>query len=179
MRSCPSRGTWIEMPIAFTASYIGPGRAPRGARGLKLEFADGSVLNSLSCPSRGTWIEILVRHSADGRLASCPSRGTWIEIKSLLPARARHIGRAPRGARGLKFTDPAGLGVSYGSRAPRGARGLKYFSRPARGAVLPSCPSRGTWIEMPISEGARPSHHLSCPSRGTWIEMRRTRTAIK
>ena len=35
-RSCPSRGTWIEIIRATYGVLPGSGRAPRGARGLKL-----------------------------------------------------------------------------------------------------------------------------------------------
>ena len=48
----------------------------------------------------------------------------------------------------MKFTDPAGLGVSYGS-----------------------CPSRGTWIEIGAAETRCSLCSRSCPSRGTWIEI--------
>ena len=33
---------------------------------------------------------------------SCPSRGTWIEMVALFLAAVALLGRAPRGARGLK-----------------------------------------------------------------------------
>ena len=33
-------------------------------------------------------------------------------------------------------------------RAPRGARGLKYVLAPTASAAVASCPSRGTWIEI-------------------------------
>ena len=56
-------------------------------------------------------------------------------------------GRAPRGARGLKWLN-TGHGNIYVSRAPRGARGLKCFRNDAEVYVTLSCPSRGMWIEM-------------------------------
>ena len=34
---------------------------------------------------------------------SCPSRGTWIEIAAVALLAAFVAGRAPRGARGLKY----------------------------------------------------------------------------
>ena len=36
-------------------------------------------------------------------------------------------GRAPRGARGLKFVSVAHIKLGLKRRAPRGARGLKYY----------------------------------------------------
>ena len=41
------------MPIAFTASYIGPGRAPRGARGLKSIYQVADVLGIFVVPLAG------------------------------------------------------------------------------------------------------------------------------
>ena len=35
MKSCPSRGTWIEMPRTMFGFGTWTRRAPRGARGLK------------------------------------------------------------------------------------------------------------------------------------------------
>ena len=37
-----------------------PGRAPRGARGLKFNGYSAPMVDVKSCPSRGTWIEMAV-----------------------------------------------------------------------------------------------------------------------
>ena len=58
----------------------------------------------LSRPSRGAWIEIAT--DIDGsRIAvtSRPSRGAWIEIPTCCRTVLASRGRAPRGARGLKY----------------------------------------------------------------------------
>ena len=168
--SCPSRGTWIEMLMSRRPGIGGDGRAPRGARGLKsmkeslsgtadssraprgargLKFLFSAVGKDTleSCPSRGTWIEMTSCARQLRRRPSCPSRGTWIEICRAGCRAGATQGRAPRGARGLKF--------------------LPYELLHLAGA---SCPSRGTWIEIPFFWGLfAPSS--SCPSRGTWIEM--------
>ena len=80
---------------------------------------------SSSRPSRGAWIEIAWRITTADTGESRPSRGAWIEIcyssfpLILIP------GRAPRGARGLKFLALVAVLRAELSRAPRGARGLK------------------------------------------------------
>ena len=56
---------------------------------------------------------------------SCPSRGTWIEIFPGLQIALHALGRAPRGARGLKSGHGRKVKIRA-SRAPRGARGLKF-----------------------------------------------------
>ena len=82
---------------------IGRSRAPRGARGLKYRKGYQYTDSQGSCPSRGTWIEIVVGANASDYELSCPSRGTWIEIPGLFDQEYIYLGRAPRGARGLKF----------------------------------------------------------------------------
>ena len=55
---------------------------------------------------------------------SRPSRGAWIETTTTPQDWQALLGRAPRGARGLKLYKEA-LCVFGLGRAPRGARGLK------------------------------------------------------
>ena len=61
-------------------------------------------------------------------------------------------GRAPQGARGLKF--PAAGRSFCDRRAPQGARGLKFLvgSRASLNRDK-SCPARGTWIEIRTTFG--------------------------
>ena len=56
-------------------------------------------------------------------------------------------------------------------RAPRGARGLKFATAVAALEAIPSRPSRGAWIEIHLLP---PLLLLteSRPSRGAWIEIR-------
>ena len=81
----------------------------------------------LSRPSRGAWIEICISDERIRRTCqSRPSRGAWIEMEIGARCRFYHFSRAPRGARGLKYTlhDVHSHRVR---RAPRGARGLKFL----------------------------------------------------
>ena len=55
-------------------------------------------------------------------------------------------------------------------RAPRGARGLKWSLPQTPSNLFRSRPSRGAWIEILMCTGA-PSLKTSRPSRGAWIEM--------
>ena len=80
-------------------------------------------------------------------------------------------GRAPRGARGLKYLSPGQGSKKSERRAPRGARGLK--------SVLPNKTVRDEKSRAP--RGARglkfkedappPGQIVSRPARGAWIEI--------
>ena len=104
-----------------------------------------------SRPARGAWVEISVAYTAANiRLRSRPARGAWVEILLHVVAEgARAIGRAPQGARGLKYavrrkaveklrSRPARgawveiqpvrrIYTAHVRRAPQGARGLKFI----------------------------------------------------
>ena len=102
------------------------------------------------------------------------------------------MGRAPRGARGLKFSILV-MSLFVTRRAPRGARGLKSpfslmsrrpgIGRAPRGARgLKSAPNpvpSGGDSRAPRGARGLKLFHLalvmflikSCPSRGTWIEI--------
>ena len=56
-------------------------------------------------------------------------------------------GRAPHGARGLKF-HAVGGGVLADGRAPHGARGLKFAHEDVVVGLVGSRPARGAWIEI-------------------------------
>ena len=65
--------------------------------------------------------------------------------------------------------------MPYLGRAPRGARGLKYVAFLFAGLLCNrSCPSRGTWIEIGYAHRLGGCDLESCPSRGTWIEIGHT-----
>ena len=80
---------------------------------------------------------------------SRPVWGAWIEITP--PSLWRHPppGRAPYGARGLKFYAGHTFKV-VDSRAPYGARGLKSLPRSHRRRRLGSRPVWGAWIEIQV-----------------------------
>ena len=62
---------------------------------------DGEI--NASRPVWGAWIEISTMHSYAPQDASRPVWGAWIEIVTLWPVYFRVCGRAPYGARGLKY----------------------------------------------------------------------------
>ena len=64
----------------------------------------------------------------------------------------------------LKYGGKAG-------RAPQGARGLKYDGFADSGRAIESCPARGTWIEISMQRTSCRNTKTSCPARGTWIEI--------
>ena len=69
---------------------------------------------------------------------SRPARGAWVEMLLLLHGLRTRFGRAPQGARGLKFL--AGILVFLvARRAPQGARGLKWVGL---GGILSPSPCR-------------------------------------
>ena len=104
-------------------------------------------------------------------LESRPARGAWIEIFEGAWCKNEELGRAPHGARGLKYgryckragphlsrpARGAWIEIMLGrftarptpSRAPHGARGLKSFSGDALHVNGKSRPARGAWIEIP------------------------------
>ena len=86
-----------------------------------------------------------------------------------LPNLARTSGRAPHGARGLKYHGPAGL-VGGEGRAPHGARGLKFLLLGMLLISIMSRPARGAWIEM-RTRLFPPSSSASRPAWGAWIEI--------
>ena len=101
-------------------------------------------------------------------------------------------GRAPHGARGLKFASPLTGVLGYRSRAPHGARGLKLTSRGPRRSRPCRAPhgarglkytyhSLSKWHSSRAPHGARGlkfkydyelrSLDESRPTRGAWIEI--------
>ena len=144
-----------------------------------------------SRPAWGAWIEMSLHQKVFRFGKSRPAWGAWIEI---FPSTVVYAdGRAPHGARGLKFcllptptillwsrpawgawieiTGSRNAQAAGAGRAPHGARGLKcqitwfqHFPPPA------SRPAWGAWIEI-YNPWQR---HLLAPSRpawGAWIEI--------
>ena len=84
-------------------------------------------------------------------------------VAGALPQRLT-IGRAPQGARGLKYGDPQ-KEVEKLRRAPQGACGLKLPSTMGAESKPPaSCPARGTMVCCPIYKKA-------VLFQSMWIEM--------
>ena len=85
------------------------------------------------------------------RIASRPARGAWIEITPDTPRfRLLTSGRAPQGARGLKYHGRAHALERLPGRAPQGARGLKCQKMAAEAQKAKSRPARGI-MRTPIS----------------------------
>ena len=148
----------------------------------------------LSRPARGAWIEMRTARRGARQTTSRPARGAWIEIRGKRPCYCCRAGRAPQGARGLKYSAPPINAASVSRRAPQGARGLKSVSIEGVKELYESRPARGAWIEiLPsfkrfiVSTGRAPQGARglkskmrvyqivplkSRPARGAWIEMK-------
>ncbi len=73
--SRPARGAWIEMIIANGRRRPKRGRAPQGARGLKLTSGKETKKKDPSRPARGAWIEIHRRHRRRDLGGVAPRKG--------------------------------------------------------------------------------------------------------
>ena len=72
------------------------------------------------------------------------ARGLKYQLSNIFPAVA---GRAPQGARGLKFFERIPH-LHRDSRAPQGARGLKLIRGLSIAIWVLSRPARGAWVEI-------------------------------
>ena len=117
-------------------------RAPYGARGLKYVIPPGLIGLSLSRPVWGAWIEIKSFDGLSSFLVSRPVWGAWIEMLGEVVTAVMTYGRAPYGARGLKYISQFCY-AGQDSRAPYGARGLKLTMVDAFKAVLDVAPRMG------------------------------------
>ena len=102
-------------------------------------------------------------------IVSRPARGAWIEIARCCHRPVCPPGRAPHGARGLKYyykVDEDGKQ----SRAPHGARGLKYGGAHACHGLRGRAPHGARGLKS--SANCHPEEPLlSRPARGAWIEI--------
>ena len=80
-------------------------------------------------------------------------------------------GRAPHGARGLKFWCVDDDLIFCQSRPTRGAW-IEIVSYEENNEVLWSRPTRGAWIEIGSGFSRKNQPAMSRPTRGAWIEMR-------
>ena len=78
-------------------------------------------------------------------------------------------GRAPQGARGLKFRQRWCFVLQNG-RAPQGARGLKFLRQRRGYRPERSRPARGAWVEIELPDEVIDAM-LSRPARGAWVEI--------
>ena len=83
-------------------------------------------------------------------LLSRPTRGAWIEIRSCRAHKSYTHGRAPHGARGLKYGGRPNRYAGKYCRAPHGARGLKWNNLLPCDDLQVSRPTRGAWIEIDL-----------------------------
>ena len=96
-------------------------------------------------------------------LLSRPVWGAWIEIPLSLAFPLLSWGRAPYGARGLKYVFAPGSPSLYGGRAPYGARGLKSLGVVLSAILSMSRPVWGAWIEMLWLFGGRITAYSRAP----------------
>ena len=119
-RSRPARGAWIEIASKAKAATCWGSRPARGAW-IEIQVARMSLNGTWSRPARGAWIEIISTYNGFVWYKSRPARGAWIEIRRNAARNSGRNGRAPQGARGLKFIiDEAQL--LFNAVAPRKGR---------------------------------------------------------
>ena len=146
--SSPTRGMWIEISAACSATQAQKSHPPHGGCGLKSSKYSSASRCILSSPTRGMWIEIAPDFVSFFGSQSSPTRGMWIEIAEIDPSTNSFTSHPPHGGCGLKSPRP--------SRTPRAWR---------------SSPTRGMWIEIPFVSCNNTSLCLSSPTRGMWIEI--------
>ena len=98
--SCPSRGTWIEIP-AEVGEIVDSRVVPLTGhvdRNINSPVAMSGVV--LSCPSRGTWIEIAARPRRRRSQSVVPLTGHVDRNVEFVEKEEENGGRAPHGARG-------------------------------------------------------------------------------
>ena len=132
--------------------------------------------------------------------ASLPARGAWIETGLLASIIIDHVGRSPRGGRGLKPVCERHRLACAASLPARGAWIETMIGASLRSGAAKSLPARGAWIETSLVLGlaregvrrsprggrglkldSRPGRRRvsgSLPARGAWIETRRSRRSI-
>ena len=146
----------------------------------------------LSRPARGAWVEIQKMSSRYLVVSSRPARGAWVEIRKGLYGRSRLHGRAPQGARGLKFRVLQRLVIDTASRpargawvemeirflsnalkrrrAPQGARGLKYKLINTKADKESRAPQGARGLKC-LRPWILIKRFASRPARGAWVEI--------
>ena len=75
------RGAWIEIDYRSALAAVASGRAPCGARGLKLATAKRDCVKLVGrapCGARG--LKFMMRYAVGVIVMSRPMRGAWIEM---------------------------------------------------------------------------------------------------
>ena len=103
------------------------------------------------------------------KIRSRPARGAWVEIKKAVDHEREASGRAPQGARGLKF-DVMGTSDTKTRRAPQGARGLKYNESIRTERKSGRAPQGARGLKVLLSVGVS-AMLWSRPARGAWVEI--------
>ncbi|EEX75958.1 hypothetical protein SELSPUOL_02686 [Selenomonas sputigena ATCC 35185] len=102
-------------------------------------------------------------------MRSRPTRGAWIEIQPIEFARNGAWGRAPHGARGLKFQNGYKLGDRQMSRPTRGAW-IEISITRCLATALTVAPHAGAWIEMAKSNVKQDGKRESRPTRARGLK---------
>ena len=110
-----------------------------------------------------------MRISSLPALMSRPARGAWVEIHRSV-TRSCAAGRAPQGARGLKYHSTHHLHRIHQSRPARGAWVEIRTASTMTQRFPRSRPARGAWVEIPTPTGCATGDPTSRPARGAWIE---------
>ena len=97
LKSRPARGAWVEIRPSATALWK-MGRAPQGARGLKLAGIAKGTTEQGRAPQGARGLKSEWRNSDPRRRQSRPARGAWVEI-SPQSHRQSHFAVAPRKGR--------------------------------------------------------------------------------
>ena len=74
-KSCPSRGTWIEMVLIINTGSWKPSRAPRGARGLKSHSLPWPAPCLCRAPRGARGLKLFARRMEFYRAAVVPLAG--------------------------------------------------------------------------------------------------------
>ena len=125
-----------------------------------------------SRPTRGAWIEMLwcsgASISLNGR-APHGARGLKFGVSVQNPK--ADYRRAPHGARGLKFCIPVQNPKANYCRAPHGARGLKYSGSERHPSLCGRAPHGARGLKCDEIRMGKPCC-WSRPTRGAWIEIK-------
>ena len=119
--SRPVWGAWIE--IVSGLMYTDSGTKSRPVWGAWIEIVSGLMYTDSGTKSRPVW-------------------GAWIEMRTSRVSGDGPGGRAPYGARGLKYNFSC-LCAALPRRAPYGARGLKFLPIVAGVQIGPVAPRMG------------------------------------
>ena len=119
-----------------------------------------------------------LREAQTSGKSSRPARGARIEIQEDKRCWTIKQGRAPHGARGLKYFLFADFSIIFRSRPARGARIEIPVVEVVEVVTPESRPARGARIEIASLVTIRSASATSRPARGARIEMARISRAL-